>query len=361
MSILKKMIERIIYNKSDSYRIRTLLLISLMEVVSLSMFILNIFMGDNVVKLFTGILSFINIVFILWIYITGKFKTVRILFSIICICMITAFLYYGGSDGVAAYWAFLIPFMSCFLYGLWKGCIAASSMLVIAIILLWIPAEPLVAYNYHSTFILRFPILYAMFLIVAIITDYTRVITLRKLEVTIEELNKISNVDTLTGIENRRSFEKRITELWELFATKENSISVLMIDIDYFKQYNDNYGHISGDKVLRQVAQILANVVTTRKGYVSRWGGEEFICLLPFSGIEQSQIVVRDIIEAINKEEIPHEATKLSTKFLTVSVGVATVNDTIGIDPVKVISGADESLYEAKNSGRNRVGSCVTF
>jgi len=234
--------------------------------------------------------------------------------------------------------------------------IIALAYLLLICVMLWVPVDVLVAFDYSVTFKLRFPVLYFSCLLAATGTEYIRHMTRQKLHKTVAFLESITWVDTLTGIENRRAFERRVDELWELFSGNENYISILLIDIDFFKKYNDAYGHMKGDEALKEVAGVLSNVVTQGKGYVARWGGEEFVCLLPFHNSSQSLNVGKDILKAIVEARIIHGFTEIDSHYLTVSIGSATVNATKGIDPKEVFKGADDSLYEAKKYGRNRLG-----
>lgn len=361
MNIAKKLLEQVIYNQNDSYRIRTLLVVELYGIVSLIMFVMNIFKGEKIVITMTALLTFVCAIFVVVIIKYKRFKVIRVLFAMITIIAVNVFLFFGSSGGVAAYWAFMIPIMGQFLFGLGIGTIASALVLLSSILMLWWPSGPLVQYPYNQAFIMRFPILYATFMMSAMLMEYVQKLTLVKLEGTVHELNQITHIDALTNIENRRSIEKKIYELWGLFKGHENHISVLMIDIDYFKQYNDYYGHLQGDDALRKVARIIEQIVSRSNGYVARWGGEEFLCLLPFLDCISSTEVASEIVRMMSKSQLEHLGSELADKVLTVSVGVSSVNITDGVDPLFVIAGADASLYEAKHAGRNQVGTCQRF
>jgi diguanylate cyclase (GGDEF)-like protein len=182
-----------------------------------------------------------------------------------------------------------------------------------------------------------------------------------KLKETVSELDKLSRYDDLTDLENRRAFEMHINDLWHIFRHKESCITILIVDIDNFKNYNDYYGHLAGDKVLISVASILSKVIDEFNGYISRWGGEEFICLLPFTDSSNGKIIADKLVQSVSSAKIPHIKTPLKEKIITVSIGGASTNISENINPSDIINAADKSMYEAKNSGKNRSGNFNIF
>lgn len=167
-------------------------------------------------------------------------------------------------------------------------------------------------------------------------------------------LRQLANIDGLTRVANRRRFDQYLDEVWSQKAKSSHKLSLILCDIDYFKQYNDTYGHLIGDDCLRQVAEALAMAVNYPNSLVARYGGEEFAVVLPeidstavVDLAQQLQAAIAELkLEHINSKVCPH---------VTLSMGVATVIPTREESPQHLINKADEALYLAKEQGRNRV------
>jgi diguanylate cyclase (GGDEF)-like protein len=167
-------------------------------------------------------------------------------------------------------------------------------------------------------------------------------------------LENLSAMDGLTGIANRRKFGEHLDIEWRRAQRTMMRVSLIMVDIDDFKQYNDTYGHLAGDDCLRRVAGVLAELLRRPADICARYGGEEFACLLP--GTEQADAsrlagVMKNGIYAL---AIPH-ATSRAADRVTISAGVATLMPLSTIQPSALIDMADKLLYQAKADGRNRV------
>lgn len=162
-----------------------------------------------------------------------------------------------------------------------------------------------------------------------------------------------SNTDSLTGLANRRHFDEVfITEFFRL-RRSESELSLIMLDIDYFKKYNDNYGHLSGDNCLRKIATTLKTIIGRATDVVARFGGEEFIVILPDTDENGAKILGERIRKDIEDLAIPHKASDIS-KYVTVSIGIVTVYPSESVSPEQVLKLVDEALYCAKKGGRNR-------
>ncbi|WZL71854.1 diguanylate cyclase [Clostridiaceae bacterium 35-E11] len=169
-----------------------------------------------------------------------------------------------------------------------------------------------------------------------------------------KEKEVLSCLDELTSISNRRKFREIFEKEWQRAIENKQEISLLLIDLDYFKEFNDNYGHLKGDALLRKVALLLQNEAEQHKGFVSRYGGDEFIILLPNMDMKESQKVSDAIIKALEKCEIPHEYSPIS-QYQTMSIGLASIIPTKDTVPEVLFSYADSALYQAKRYGRNQV------
>lgn len=166
------------------------------------------------------------------------------------------------------------------------------------------------------------------------------------------ELEKLSSEDALTHLANRRSFETFIGREWNRCMRKSLSISVVFVDVDYFKLYNDLYGHQLGDRCLVKIAQVLQSATERSTDMAARYGGEEFILL--YSDVEPNDVLqnVERIKRKLENERILHGDSPVS-EFVTVSVGVASTIPTAESGPSELIRQADQALYDAKNAGRN--------
>ena len=168
------------------------------------------------------------------------------------------------------------------------------------------------------------------------------------------ELQRLSYLDSLTGIANRRMFDQTLEKEWNRAKRHQRPLSLMLIDIDYFKQYNDTYGHQQGDACLKQVANTLTRVMQRAGDLVARYGGEEFILLLPDTDNRQVAKLAEKARQAVHALNIPHQSSEID-RVITISVGVSTMFPAAGKHPMSLISHADELLYKAKENGRNRV------
>jgi len=159
--------------------------------------------------------------------------------------------------------------------------------------------------------------------------------------------------DALTGIHNRRFFNESMKRIISLLSRSNSLLSLLMIDIDFFKRYNDTYGHIEGDKCLKIVAQTLSKSITRSDDFVVRYGGEEFVVVLPNTDERGAQLIADKLLVNIRNRNIPHEQND-AAKCLTISIGATTgkVLHTHNVDDF--VKKADELLYKSKQSGRNK-------
>lgn len=175
----------------------------------------------------------------------------------------------------------------------------------------------------------------------------------RKLDSANRELTRLSAVDGLTGIANRRQFDEALLREWRRCLREREPLSLLMVDVDYFKQYNDGYGHQAGDECLKTVAATLRGKLRRPADIVARYGGEEFAAVLPDTAQEGAVRVAESMSSAIQQLGIPHEGSVFGS--LTVSVGVATLVPLQVEGLPRLLGAADWALYEAKREGRNCV------
>jgi len=169
-----------------------------------------------------------------------------------------------------------------------------------------------------------------------------------------DAMRELTLTDALTGVANRRSFNDALDNEWRRCARAAAPLSVIMIDIDHFKLYNDAYGHQAGDICLRQVANAMMHCAGRTPDLLARYGGEEFVILLPQVGAQGAETVAQRILATVRELAIPHRMSSAGDT-VTVSLGVATVVPPEGSsDPGALVRSADRALYQAKKDGRNR-------
>ena len=169
-----------------------------------------------------------------------------------------------------------------------------------------------------------------------------------------KELQDLSFKDGLTGVANRRRFDALLDVEWNAARRNQLPLSLIMFDIDYFKQYNDRYGHIQGDDCLKRVAQALKSGATRPRDFFARYGGEEFALVLPETDERGAEKVARRCRDALEAEGIAHE-TSLVEKLVTVSIGVGSIVPPLDGQLMQFIEEVDKRLYRAKLGGRNRL------
>ncbi len=163
----------------------------------------------------------------------------------------------------------------------------------------------------------------------------------------IQRLESIANQDALTGTANRRALNAYLAAIWQ----QKTPLALMMIDVDYFKRYNDRYGHQAGDECLSSVAQVLKMAVRAEGDLVARYGGEEFVVVLPGVSLAHATAIAERIQQKIREAGLPHAASAVASE-VTVSIGIVASDGTVPIETL--IARADSALYQAKNKGRNQ-------
>ncbi|PSL47065.1 PAS domain S-box-containing protein/diguanylate cyclase (GGDEF)-like protein [Salsuginibacillus halophilus] len=215
--------------------------------------------------------------------------------------------------------------------------------------------------RFHTNFLHRDGHLIEVELTVTVMTLKNRVVGIvgmgrdRTEELRLErELRDQANIDGLTGVLNRRAFEDVFEKRWSEALKSGEPLTVILADIDEFKNYNDYYGHLEGDYTLRHVAHILEATCKREQDALARYGGEEFAAVLPTTNERHAQIVAEMMKHSVSARKIPHKASATS-EYVTVSVGFAVITPTEHNDRHELLDRADRALYTAKSSGRNQV------
>ena len=154
-------------------------------------------------------------------------------------------------------------------------------------------------------------------------------------------------------VSNRRCFDDWLTEKWAWLARQNQWFSLILFDLDFFKLYNDFYGHLAGDHCLTKVSQAISKKVTRAGDLVARYGGEEFAILLPNTDLAGAIVVTQVIQQTIQELAIPHLPSSVKS-IVTISIGISAILPTPEISPHELIEQADQALYKAKQQGRDR-------
>jgi len=168
-------------------------------------------------------------------------------------------------------------------------------------------------------------------------------------------LQRLMNSDGLTGLSNRRHFDEYMELEWRRALREQSQMSLLMIDVDYFKTYNDTFGHLEGDEALRKVATAIREASARPSDLPARYGGEEFALVLPNTSQGGARLMAEKLRMTVAALKIPHISPSEGAS-LTISIGLSTMTPTAGSNCRELISAADKGLYSAKNNGRNQVG-----
>lgn len=177
--------------------------------------------------------------------------------------------------------------------------------------------------------------------------------TIQLLEEANEQLQRLATLDGLTQVANRRQFDRYLHQEWSRLAREGQPLSIILCDIDYFKSYNDTYGHLAGDDCLQKIAHALGTGIKRPADLLTRYGGEEFAVILPNTGDSGAMTVAEILREQVNGLQIPHAGSQVNP-WVTLSLGIATMIPTPKQVPAELVSKADKALYQAKAQGRDR-------
>jgi len=176
----------------------------------------------------------------------------------------------------------------------------------------------------------------------------------RQLQDARRQLTDLANIDELTGLGNRRLVNTVLQEEINRARRAQSELSVILIDVDFFKNYNDTYGHPAGDSVLQQLSDLMQRATSRAGEVVARYGGEEFIIILPNASAPSALRTAERLKTLVMDERIPHESSNVG-RFLTISQGVVTQSPDSNLEPAGLINRADQALYDAKGAGRNTI------
>ncbi|MEI6429107.1 MAG: diguanylate cyclase, partial [Pseudanabaena sp. ELA607] len=169
-----------------------------------------------------------------------------------------------------------------------------------------------------------------------------------------QRLERLSHMDSLTCAANRRAFDEYYPREWHRAIRDQQHLSLLLCDVDFFKRFNDHYGHVLGDSCLQMVAVALQDSIKRPADFLARYGGEEFVIVLPNTNLAGAMVVARHVQENLQRQGIHHEYSDVS-HFVTLSIGAASCIPTIDSNMMSLVVFTDQCLYNAKHTGRNRI------
>ena len=275
-----------------------------------------------------------------------------ILSVVVTILVITLSAYFNVPDPAVV--CFIAVVLSTFAGGFFCGSISGSLTILYCG---YFFSEPgyLMSYtsqNFYKIFIIFVTTIF-MVLMVGILKRQLKNRT-EALEKANKQLILFSAVDWLTGIANRRSFDELLDKEWNRGLSEQISVALVLIDVDFFKNYNDSYGHQAGDECLRHVAAAIIGQLSGRGNFAARYGGEEFVVVISDTSIDEAIKVGEDIRSAVEELRIPSGIGNMCP-YVTISVGIHSVVPSEDMSSDELVRAADFALYQAKTSGRNMV------
>ena len=327
-------------------------------IIIIGTFILAAFAIVNYRKewFFTSYACFYMIIVCLIIFTLARTRIRQIIPSIILVisyCVFcVAITWPGEAEGANFLFIYMVPSVAVMLLGMNIGIMVSVVLLVFISIEMFFPK--MTPFDYHFDFSIRMLVNYLLVLSSMIVIETSRKTKDRIVEAQRKTLETLSTTDELTKLHNRRSFWDYIDIVWKQNHRLHLPVAILMIDVDYFKRYNDSMGHLEGDKTLIAIAQCMRNQLRRDTDFIARFGGEEFICLLPYITKPDAVHFAHDLRQSVEKMKIPHPKSDCS-QFITISVGVASFLPDDDNSYKLLLDEADKALYTAKQSGRNKV------
>lgn len=259
------------------------------------------------------------------------------------------FVFSGGVDGTGAVWIFVFPIVALSLYELRLGMAYALIFTLAVGVIFFVPGCCPGGYEYPFEFRVRLFCSYVVVTLLAIVYEYYRLETFNRMKAMSDQLDAMTKHDTLTGLMNRRGIYEHLRREQARIDRQKGVFSVMLGDIDHFKTVNDAFGHDTGDRVLEVLPRVFLGQIRAQD-VVARWGGEEFLFLLPETDLEGAATLGEKIRRAVEGKIVIHGPHRISC---TMSFGVAEIRP--GTSYKKGISAADRCLLEAKARGRNQV------
>lgn len=278
---------------------------------------------------------------------TIRISTSLLLFSLIV--LVIYLVYSGGNNNTGPLWIYLVPPVAFFFKGLYKGALYLSCFIGVVALMLFFPSDALLDASYITAFKLR--LIYS-FITVSLLFgfyEYSRNKSYLAVQSLSQEFEKKAMQDPLTKLPNRRGIREKLNYEAKRAEWSNLPLTILVCDIDNFKSINDVYMHEGGDFILEQLSVLFIQSIR-EQDYASRWGGEEFLFMLPDTPVKDGFILAEKLRCIIEASVFHYKGADIK---ITLSIGLSEVNHGISID--QAINSADRHLYDAKQSGRNKV------
>lgn len=347
MKKIKAKFREMVGNEFERKRMQLIFLLFSLGLVSGFMTIVNIVTQEKALGLATASFCLLSCLFGVIGILDKKGSTwTTVFFTIEIFALFIDFIITGGTEGFSTIWVLMLPTCGLFAFGRKMGSMLSGALLLILLFFFYLPfgRSLLICTSYTEAFLLRFPFLYLAFFLVGFLLEVVREETYDQLRASQEKSAYLSTHDTLTGLLNRQGLEEECARM--LFPA--TSHVYWMMDLDRFKSVNDQFGHLKGDDVLCAFASFLKKATSGHEAIICRWGGEEFVVILPHDSRETGRALAEEV-----RLGAEHETFGLPTQtFLTVSIGLAASDEAPG-DLKELSRLADQRLYLAKERGRN--------
>ena len=272
--------------------------------------------------------------------------------TLLVLCLLSLMLYlviFGGVAGTGPLWIFVLPPVAMFFAGVFWGVITVGLFIALCAVILFTPGDALLIASYTHEFKVRLLLSFATVTFLSAFYEHSRQTSFIIIRDISEKFERQALYDALTNLPNRRGIQKFIDHEINRAKRQQEQLTLILCDIDRFKQVNDNYGHDGGDIALKHVADLFKEVIREQDG-VARWGGEEFLFVLPTTNESNGVVLAEKIRETLQATPVQIKNTSLT---VTASFGVAQIHLENGLN--NALSLADKALYRAKEKGRNKV------
>lgn len=276
-----------------------------------------------------------------------KFSAAIVLYSLYLLMFYLVFS--GGVENTGPLWIYIVAPVSVFIHGLKRGLVDITFFLIIISLILFLPTNIIFHADYSAEFKLRLIYSFLTVTFLSALYEYSREQSyLHTLEIT-KKYQQLAHIDSLTKLSNRRDALGILKRERSRIVRNKEPLSIILCDVDHFKQVNDKYGHNAGDKVLIELAQLFSEQIREQDS-IARWGGEEFIFILPQTHAKNANVIAEKILHSLQSHKVFYQDHTIQ---VTMSMGIEQLNSNQSIDDI--INSADKYLYQAKNAGRNQI------
>ena len=306
--------------------------------------------NDNYVLASTLFLA--SFIYFTGYYVYRKFDNIALSSAIILYSLYLMMFYLvftGGVENTGPLWIFIVSPVSVFIHGLKRGLVEIAIFIAIVIAIMFVPTEFITHATYSTEFKLRLVYSFLTVTFLSALYEYSREQSFKHILELSNKYQQLAHFDPLTHLSNRRDALGILKHEKARVVRNKESLSIILCDVDHFKKINDQYGHNAGDAVLLELAKLFTDNIR-EQDCVARWGGEEFLFILPQTLAINANIIAEKIQQKL-QEHIIHYDEK--TIKVTVSMGIEQLSGSQSID--EIINSADKYLYQAKNSGRNQI------